>query len=301
MKKLLFSLLLIGTFFAYALYVRKYEIKNTYVPIVFDTNGSRVRTDRSIANSSSRSQSLPTIQSNSTADAQTSPPTNDQSNLRAQGRVLISNTYPTALTLVRTTRLLTADKKLYRLAQTVTIPANGHTSVTVYADQNGSQYAIGPTKFSVPGLSAYLQTYISVSSDSDFVMTQPASNVASAPTRTFTRQTAHVRTNMPSPALHIKSQGGYRDGTYTGNSFDAYYGYVQIQTIIQNGKIAHVRFLNHPQDQGYSIAVNDYAMPRLTSETIQAQNANVNTISGATETSGAFRKSLSSALAQAKN
>jgi uncharacterized protein with FMN-binding domain len=94
--------------------------------------------------------------------------------------------------------------------------------------------------------------------------------------------------------------GTYKDGTYTGSVADAYYGNVQVQATIQGGKISNVNFLQHPNEAGHSILVNAYAMPLLSSEAIQAQNANVNAVSGATATSQAFVQSLSSALSQAK-
>ncbi len=92
----------------------------------------------------------------------------------------------------------------------------------------------------------------------------------------------------------------YRDGSFTGPVVDAYYGNVQVKAIITNGKITDVQFLDHPQDRGRSIQINNYAMPLLTQEAIQAQSANVNVVSGASATSGAFQTSLASALAQAK-
>lgn len=93
----------------------------------------------------------------------------------------------------------------------------------------------------------------------------------------------------------------YKNGTFTGVSADAYYGNVQVEAVVQSGKISDVVFLDYPQDRSTSIRINTYAMPLLTSEAIQAQNANVDVVSGATATSGAFVQSLSSALAQAKN
>lgn len=47
--------------------------------------------------------------------------------------------------------------------------------------------------------------------------------------------------------------------------------------------------------------INNQAMPMLRSEAIQAQSANVDTVSGATMTSEAFIQSLQSALDQAAN
>jgi len=92
----------------------------------------------------------------------------------------------------------------------------------------------------------------------------------------------------------------YNDGTYTGGVADAYYGMVQIQAVIQGGKLASVSFLQYPNDRNTSVFINGQAMPILKSEAIQAQNANVDIVSGATDTSMAFQQSLGDALAQAK-
>jgi len=96
-------------------------------------------------------------------------------------------------------------------------------------------------------------------------------------------------------------RGLYRGGEYTGDVADAYYGNVQVRVVIQNGKIADVRFLDYPQDRRTSVRINTIAVPQLTSEAIQAQSATVDIISGATQTSRAFVESLNSALARAKN
>ena len=91
----------------------------------------------------------------------------------------------------------------------------------------------------------------------------------------------------------------YKDGSYIGSSADAYYGLVQVKAVISGGKITDVQFLSYPQDRNTSQQINSFAMPNLISEAIQAQSANVNMVSGASETSQAFQKSLASALAQA--
>ncbi len=93
--------------------------------------------------------------------------------------------------------------------------------------------------------------------------------------------------------------GGYKNGSYTGDSVDAFYGYVQVKAIISGGKITDVQFLDYPHDRSNSVYINSQAMPYLTQEAIQAQSANVDIISGATATSQAFQQSLTSALNQA--
>jgi uncharacterized protein with FMN-binding domain len=92
----------------------------------------------------------------------------------------------------------------------------------------------------------------------------------------------------------------YKEGAYTGGVTDAQWGYVQIQATISNGKIASVKFLQYPNDRGRSIEINQYADPQLVDEAIQAQSANVDIISGATDTSYAFIQSLGDALQQAQ-
>ena len=92
----------------------------------------------------------------------------------------------------------------------------------------------------------------------------------------------------------------YKDGTYTGATADAFYGTIQVKATIQNGKIADVQFLQYPNDRMRSIAINTVAMPNLKQEAIQAQSANVNVVSGATDSSNAFKQSLADALNQAK-
>lgn len=122
---------------------------------------------------------------------------------------------------------------------------------------------------------------------------------ASSPSPAQPAQSAS-QTAAPS-APTAKPVGMYKDGTYTGGSANAYYGNVQVEAIIQGGKITDVKFLDYPQSHQISVYINSQAMPYLTQEAIQAQSANVNMISGATFTSEAFVQSLASALTQAKN
>lgn len=91
----------------------------------------------------------------------------------------------------------------------------------------------------------------------------------------------------------------YKDGTYTGSVADAFYGNIQVKAVISGGKITDVIFLQYPNDQPNSVAINQQAMPYLRQEAIRAQNANVDGVSGATDTSQAFVQSLTSALNQA--
>lgn len=109
-----------------------------------------------------------------------------------------------------------------------------------------------------------------------------------------THSAGQAPTPTPTSAL------GYKDGIYAGNVADAFYGNIQVKAIIAGGKITDVQFLQYPNDRSTSIEINQQAMPFLKQEAIQAQSANVDIISGATDSSRAFRESLQSALDQAK-
>jgi uncharacterized protein with FMN-binding domain len=119
------------------------------------------------------------------------------------------------------------------------------------------------------------------------------------PTRAPTQSVLPTPTSPPPPTA--PSSSPYKDGTYVGAQIDAFYGIVQIQAVIQNGKIADVQFLQYPNDRRTSVRINSIATPYLQQEAIQAQSANVDIISGATLTSEAFIQSLESALLNARN
>lgn len=119
--------------------------------------------------------------------------------------------------------------------------------------------------------------------------------VASAPSPT---PTASRRSSDPSPSPSATS-GAYADGSYTGDPADANWGTVQVQADIVNGQITQVQFLQHPDHRSRSQSINQRADPILIQEAIQSQRADVDIVTGATDTSDAFIQSLTSALAQA--
>jgi len=79
---------------------------------------------------------------------------------KAGGYVTIYNNYSKDQVLVATTRLLTPDGKLYRIANRVNVPVGGNVKVWAEADQAGEEFVIGPTKLNIPGLWEGVQTYI---------------------------------------------------------------------------------------------------------------------------------------------
>lgn len=96
--------------------------------------------------------------------------------------------------------------------------------------------------------------------------------------------------------------GVYKDGIYTSSVIqtDRGYGPVQIKLTISGGKITDVAFVQYPNMPGHTLEVSQQAMPILKQEAITGQGANVDVISGATQTSQAFQQALQNALAMAK-
>lgn len=80
---------------------------------------------------------------------------------KASGTVNLISSYSAPQTLIATTRLLSSQGILFRLTQTVTVPANGRLdNVPVIADQPGEASAIPPSRFTIPGLRPALQQVI---------------------------------------------------------------------------------------------------------------------------------------------
>jgi uncharacterized protein with FMN-binding domain len=89
------------------------------------------------------------------------------------------------------------------------------------------------------------------------------------------------------------------NSTFTGSDFPNRFGDVQVKVIVSNGRITDVRPIQMPQDRAESAYISQVAGPMLHDEVIQAQSAQIDTISGATYTSQSYAKSVESALQQA--
>ncbi|OMI41087.1 FMN-binding protein [Streptomyces sparsogenes] len=102
----------------------------------------------------------------------------------------------------------------------------------------------------------------------------------------------------PSPSTS-RTTSASPTGTYTGDTFDTRYGPVQLAVTLAQGKITAVKALRTPSGDGRSQQIASYAVPQLTSETLSAQSARIDAVSGATYTSEGYVQSLQSALDKA--
>ncbi|MFI5261263.1 MAG: FMN-binding protein [Candidatus Limnocylindrales bacterium] len=88
-------------------------------------------------------------------------------------------------------------------------------------------------------------------------------------------------------------------GQATGQVSETRFGPVQVRISYANGKITDVVAVQVPSDRFRSQMIAAYAVPILRTEALQAQSAQIDTVSGATYTSQGYAMSLQSALDQA--
>src|SRR4051794_155771 len=174
----------------------------------------------------------------------------------------------------------------------------------LYAGQRQAQ--TGSTAGSIaalyePSVSALATVMATVAPQSTAPATNTPPTTAAGATERQNTSTAHRSTVTASATATATAppDGAYKDGTYTGSQADAHWGTVEVVAVITNGQLSDVQFVQYPNHRDRSKEINYQAMPMLTQEAIQSQQADVDIISGATDTSEAFITSLSSALTQA--
>jgi len=87
--------------------------------------------------------------------------------------------------------------------------------------------------------------------------------------------------------------------TVTGSVAQTQWGPVQVELTMDGSTIEGVSVVQYPNGNGRDQQINSYALPILIKETISAQSAQIDMVSGATVTSVGYQQSLQSALDQA--
>jgi uncharacterized protein with FMN-binding domain len=98
--------------------------------------------------------------------------------------------------------------------------------------------------------------------------------------------------------LMAVSQAATAGKLYVGNTASMKWGPVTVRIRVQGNRIVNVGAVL-PTERARSARINGQAGPILRSEVLRAQSARIHAVSGATMTSQAYTKSLSSALAKA--
>jgi uncharacterized protein with FMN-binding domain len=88
--------------------------------------------------------------------------------------------------------------------------------------------------------------------------------------------------------------------TLTGETVQTRYGPVQVEITVDGSKITAARAVKTPSGDRRSQEIASSSVPTLVQETLDAQGAGIDTVSGATFTSEGYISSLQSALDQAR-
>ena len=84
--------------------------------------------------------------------------------------------------------------------------------------------------------------------------------------------------------------------TITGKVANTAYGPVQVELVVKSHKIVKVAVLEQPTNTIHDIQIGEFAFPKLISETLTAQTAKIDAVSGASYTSAGYISSLQSAV-----
>ncbi|MGI5378973.1 FMN-binding protein [Streptomyces sp. CA-251387] len=102
---------------------------------------------------------------------------------------------------------------------------------------------------------------------------------------------AAIDANADSASSSSSAASGTQSQTVDGSTVTTDKGPVQVQVTFEGDKISAVKMLqqpNHPQTTA--------AVPKLIAQTLEAQSADIDTVSGATITSDGYKESLQAAI-----
>jgi uncharacterized protein with FMN-binding domain len=134
----------------------------------------------------------------------------------------------------------------------------------------------------------------------------PTSTSGAAPAASTTVAEAPAEPDAAAPSTGSAQPSATSSGTssgtgttVTGSVAQTRWGPVQVQITVAGGKITAVTVPQYPDGNGKDQQINAYALPVLKRETLTAQSADIDMVSGATVTSEGYVQSLQSALDQA--
>ena len=125
---------------------------------------------------------------------------------------------------------------------------------------------------------------------------KPSNNSAATAATTAPATTAPA-TTAPATTAPAAASTKNVNGTFTGPSVNVNYGNVQVKITVVDGRITDAVAVKAPS--GKNDRYTNMAVPVLKAQTLAAQSANIQGVSGASYTSYGWYTSLQGALAQA--
>ena len=95
--------------------------------------------------------------------------------------------------------------------------------------------------------------------------------------------------------FNYTSMSGAANNTFTGASDKGMGGTVRVQITVKDGKMTDIKVIKHSETPG----IGPEAIAKLTEQALQKQSAELDTVSGATMTSTAFKEALATAMKKA--
>jgi uncharacterized protein with FMN-binding domain len=128
---------------------------------------------------------------------------------------------------------------------------------------------------------------------------KPGASKSSGATAAATTEPAATAEATTAPATTAPATNSKTsiNGTFTGPSINVNYGNVQVKITVVNGRITDAVAVKAPS--GKNDRYTNMAVPTLKAQTLKAQSANIQGVSGASYTSYGWYTSLQGALAQA--
>ena len=122
--------------------------------------------------------------------------------------------------------------------------------------------------------------------------TTAKTTAAKASTKTTSASSTATTTAKPAAAPAAAT-------TVTGSLVTNQFSQLQVKLTVKSGKITNVGFTTFTANDGTSAQIDQSSVPTLITETIAAQSAHIQGVSGATYTTIAYEQSLQAAIDQA--
>jgi uncharacterized protein with FMN-binding domain len=151
-----------------------------------------------------------------------------------------------------------------------------------------------------PGATSSASASSSSSSNTATATTKASATKSAKPTKPSTGGTAATTapaTEAPATTAPATNSKTSINGTFTGPSVNVNYGNVQVKITVVNGRITDAVAVVAPS--GKNDRYTNMAVPTLKKQTLAAQSANIQGVSGASYTSYGWFTSVQGALAQA--
>jgi uncharacterized protein with FMN-binding domain len=148
----------------------------------------------------------------------------------------------------------------------------------------------------VTGTIAGLVALLSFKSHDPAVPVASTSGTSSGSSTSSSSSSSSSATTVPGEFRSVVGTLTAGETTITGHVANTVYGPVQVELVVKNSKIVKVAVLQQPTNTIHDIQIGQFAFPKLISETLTAQDAKIDAVSGASYTSAGYISSLQNAV-----